>query len=311
MATSPYNSASALLFDRHAGFRHNTRSVLLNIGFGEVEAIQDAEELVARTSEGDFDVVIADISSSDDKVNKFVRQLRHNVIGKNPFVTVIITLFDSAQNHVLAAINSGADDLLMRPLSAKNLQERMASLVTRRKPFIVTSDYIGPERRAGPRPDGTALPMVVPNSLRAKVENNPEFEATPEAIKLAMNAVNDRKISSNSERLRSLAASLGLVDSAADDGAAVSDLLIQMKNASADLAKRVEIGNSGPVLELCTALENAIHVIQLRNSAPTQKDQLLLMQICQAIHKACQDAHDSAGHFFDIQHLATRIKEKG
>lgn len=296
MSVSAFHSASALLFDRQAGLRHNTRSALLNIGFGQVEAIQEIEELTGHTTDGDFDVVIVDTSSQDDNVNQLISQLRHNVIGKNPFVTVIITLWDSAPSHVHAAINSGADDLLMRPTSTNVIQDRLTSLVRHRKPFIVTSDYIGPERRSGLRSDSTTMPMVVPNALRAKVENSPEFEATPEAINMAMSAVNDRKISSNSERLLFLAAKLSVYEVAAEEQGAISELFVQMKAVNSDLAARIGGAERGPVSELCTALKNAVHVIELRDAMPTQRDHELLLQICRAIHKACQDARDSAAH---------------
>ena len=311
MSRSAFNPASALLFDRHADFRHTTRSALLNIGFGEVEAIGDMAELVEFMATGDFDVMIADTSSEDDNVNELITQLRHNVIGKNPFVTVIITLWDSAHRHVHAAIDSGADDLLMRPTSTNAIKDRLTSLVRHRKPFIVTCDYIGPERRTGMRIDRMITPMVVPNALRAKVENNPEFAATAESIKLAMSAVNDRKISSDSERLLSLAMKLGAEETVAQERDKTNELLTEMKAVNSDLTARTGTANFGPVSELGQALQNAVHVIQRRDSMPTGRDSELLVQICRAIHKACKGAHDSAAHRFDIQNLATQIRDKG
>ncbi len=309
MFSSDYQSASALLFDRQSSLRHTTRSALLNIGFGEVEAIRDMDELVEYVNTGEFDLVLADTGVDSDNVNDIISQLRHNVIGKNPFVTVIITLWDAETENVHAAINSGADDLLMRPTSTNIISDRLTSLVKFRKPFIVTSDYIGPERRTGQRADTGISSMVVPNSLRAKVENNPDFAATPEAIRLAMDAVNERKISSYSERLLFLISKMSPATGMAVTGANVDAWLTEMKTINEDLLVRIASADLGHVSALCDALKNAIQIVQAKGDLEN-KDHELLVQIGYAIHKGCKDVHDSSAHGFDIRNLTTKIKEK-
>ena len=108
-------------------------------------------------------------------------------------------------------IDSGADDLISRPMSAKQISERIGGLVRFRKPFIVTGSYIGPERRTIVRGLTAGSHMVVPNSLQAKVENRPDLDATPENISAALEAVNSRKISIYTEQfLRHSSQILGL-----------------------------------------------------------------------------------------------------
>jgi DNA-binding response OmpR family regulator len=72
-------------------------------------------------------------------------------------------------------LNSGADGLLLRPFSAAVLDQRIRTHVMQQKPFVVTEDYIGPERRAVSRPP-SALTFAPPNSLKMKIEGraNPD-----------------------------------------------------------------------------------------------------------------------------------------
>jgi hypothetical protein len=65
-------------------------------------------------------------------------------------------------------VSSGADDLLLRPFSTAVLGSRIEAHIERRKGFVITTDYVGPDRRGDAvRPGGTEL-FDPPNSLRMK-----------------------------------------------------------------------------------------------------------------------------------------------
>jgi hypothetical protein len=72
--------------------------------------------------------------------------------------------------HVLGARNAGAIDFLVKPISMKRIVERVMNAVTNPRPFIVSPEYVGPERRGlpgqgeeltvrpdGPLPEGTVV----------------------------------------------------------------------------------------------------------------------------------------------------------
>src|SRR3546814_14054009 len=76
-----------------------------------------------------------------------VQAIRHNQLGSNPFVPIIFTTWEADADVVRRVVDSGADDLLIKTLSPAQLLTRINSLVSQRKPFIVTSDYYGTQRR--------------------------------------------------------------------------------------------------------------------------------------------------------------------
>ena len=76
-----------------------------------------------------------------------VRRVRHRAVGNDPFMVILLTTWDLNADAVRAVLNSGADDLLARPYTIGQLQQRLTAAVSGRKPFVVTADYVGPSRR--------------------------------------------------------------------------------------------------------------------------------------------------------------------
>ena len=65
-------------------------------------------------------------------------------------------------------VDSGADVILLKPISTAALVSRIEMLVGERKPFVVTCDYIGPDRRKSSDRPSTVPFLDVPNLLSAK-----------------------------------------------------------------------------------------------------------------------------------------------
>ncbi|TNE36469.1 MAG: response regulator [Alphaproteobacteria bacterium] len=307
MSNPAYHSATVLLFDPEPAMRQNTRSGLLNFGFGEVVATTEPGEFFDKAASGEFDLILAETIAPGGNTLKVIRDIRQHAVGKNPFVNVILSLWKATPEIVGEVINSGADDVISRPMSRNQIFLRIGRLVEARKPFIVTADYIGPDRRQLGRGVGGAPAMIVPNSLRAKVENRPEYEATPEAVALAMAVINNRKISIYTEQILRLAAAVQLLsgnDGAPGDWRRAAALLAGMNR---QLMQRVQGTELGHVTSLCEGLENLIRTFERSNGATRDQDKELLEQIPLAIHKACMEAQKSAALAFDIRNISAQI----
>lgn len=289
--------------------RHNTRVALLNIGFGEVEAAHDYSEFIHHARTGSFDLVIGDARSTGGETCDLLRQIRHNDLGWNPFVNFIVTIWDTSPEQVHSVINSGADDLILRPMSNALLGDRVSGLVQARKPFIVTGDYVGPERRQIVRGLTTASHLVVPNSLQAKIENKPELDATPENIRAAFRAVNDRKMTIYAEELLRFSAKiLGL----AADIEKIDErrkLIEQLQQVNQLLEKRITGPEFSHIVSLCEALGNLLIKIAALAGNIQEQEKELIFQIPLAIHKACTEVRDSSSLAFDIRDISAQINK--
>ncbi|WP_189049774.1 hypothetical protein [Aliidongia dinghuensis] len=166
-----FKAVKVLLIEQAMG-----RSVLRS-ALGTLE-ITDIEEWNAVKTEpldlaalADFDLIIANIDDGDEAAAQMLRSLRNGTIPGNPFVPAIITCGSSLAATVRAAVDAGADAVVLKPYSLKQIMDPVAALVARRRPFVVTVDYVGPERRTGQR-SGQAIEQIdVPNRLAAKIRN--------------------------------------------------------------------------------------------------------------------------------------------
>ncbi|MCF8466158.1 MAG: hypothetical protein K9G33_02030 [Sneathiella sp.] len=289
--------------------RHNTRSALLNIGFGDVVACAEINDFLECANTGEFDLILAETGTPDANILEIVRRIRRHRIGSNPFVNVVLSLWNAAPEAVSDGINSGADDLISRPMSRTQIFERILRLVQARKPFVVTTDYIGPDRRLISRSYPVGSSLVVPNSLQAKVESKPELLATPEAINLAMKAVNERKISIYTEQLIRLSSAVLLL-SGFDKVEDREGVISAMRAINKRLAGRVEETALGHLSSLCGGLNDLLDNIGQSKESLKDRERELLMQIPLAIHKGCLEVHNSAALVFDIRDISAQLREK-
>jgi DNA-binding response OmpR family regulator len=165
-----YGAVDVMLFDAVPSNRGTTRAALSMMGFKQIIASSDLDEVVQSISLRPFDVLIADISGAEPRVCKLVREIRQGDVGANPFMTVLLTSWGVREDYADAVMASGADDVLIRPYSVSFLALRVKTLVEARKAFVVTADYIGPCRRKGAEHVETAGLVKVPNSLRLKAK---------------------------------------------------------------------------------------------------------------------------------------------
>src|SRR5882724_2166846 len=145
-----FDLADVLLFDPVPPNRSTTRTALGMVGFRQIFATSDYGEVIATLRGKIFDLFIADITQDTAKICDLVMTMRGGRTGGNPFVHVVLMAWKLDDDLVKRALNCGADDLITRPYSVGFLSGRVKSLTDARKGFVVTSDYIGPDRRRDP-----------------------------------------------------------------------------------------------------------------------------------------------------------------
>ena len=185
-----------LVAESEAGLRNHLRGALIGVGYGSVNGLGQSDNLVQALNSSLPDLVVLDMNLfARGRAMDIISELRGLNVGRNPFVPVIVTSGDASAPAVRAAINAGVDDFITKPYSPKQILDRIGLIVRARKPFIVTSDYIGPDRRKDPR-GSTIQPFEVPNSLRDK-----EVEAVWDA-ETFLRSVETAKVEVNGEKAR-------------------------------------------------------------------------------------------------------------
>lgn len=199
MTDIDYTKAAVCLFDPvHVNLR-TTRYALHEIGFRDIDSHSSMKEFERALRERNPAMVVAECAAPGVDIMPMIRKIRQGQAMPNPFTTIILTSWIRDGAHVRRAISSGADDVIIRPFSTSFAEERIKTLIKGRKPFVVTSDYIGPDRRADSNRPSDAPVVRVPNTLQATVEGD---EA---ALAQANGWIDEARRTVESERVRRLA----------------------------------------------------------------------------------------------------------
>jgi CheY-like chemotaxis protein len=182
MSRLSYETAETLVYDPVSGNRAATRSALYSLGFRKVEAVSSLQALADCIAQNPPDLALCEVQGAEEELCRLIQDLRQGTRGFNPFVVIIITAWQKSSALVQRAISSGADDLLLRPFSPALLGQRIRTHVEKRKSFVITSDYVGPDRRSDALRSSNVELFEPPNSLKMKVKEG----LSPEAVNLRL-----------------------------------------------------------------------------------------------------------------------------
>lgn len=159
----------AVIVDTQSNTLRLLRDVLARVGIKRVEMYDNYNSAQNLLTAAQPDLLLLDCDGPHEaEAFRFIRAFRNDPGTPNPFAAIIVTSWQATQMQVMRMTNSGVDDMLVKPMSPKQVQDRIAVLIEGRKRFVVTSDYMGPDRRKSPR-DGAQVPLIdVPNTLRLK-----------------------------------------------------------------------------------------------------------------------------------------------
>src|SRR5580658_10381854 len=177
MGRLSYDTTETLIYDPVAANRTATRAALYTLGFRRIETVASLDAFIDAIRRRPPDLALCEAQGSDTELCRIVQDMRQGAAGFNPFVVLIVTAWEKSAALVSRVVNSGADDLLLRPFSTALLGQRIAAHTEHRKGFVITTDYVGPDRRREhERPINVDL-FEPPNSLRMKVKDRLTSEA--------------------------------------------------------------------------------------------------------------------------------------
>jgi hypothetical protein len=183
-------------------------------------------------------------------------------LGVNPFIPVIATLWAGSTDLVADLMNVGCDDVLLRPFSQIQTLERVRAIISARKQFVVTSDYVGPDRGRSSRNQMAPETFDPPNTLRDRVLlSNYDPVTQSEILATARRKVDQDRLAKLARRI---AMAAEVIIQARGRGDSNAGFVVDLLESSAELvraAKRLDIDE---VQEIAMVLEN----VAARSSAP-------------------------------------------
>jgi DNA-binding NarL/FixJ family response regulator len=258
MTGEEFRGEVRILFgDSGQGTRVLYRQALMGAGYNELREFDSLAGFPDLIAVARPDLVFMDLAMPGGNAVALVADLRHGRLGVNPYMPIILTTWDSDERLVRRVVDAGADDLLVKPLSTRIILDRIQTVALHRKPFVVTSDYIGPDRRKAVDRRGSSVPLIqVPNPLRDKMLGRPiDAAALQRDIMAANENINRQRLHASAFRVAFVAAQIvpRYKNGAAPDPATLAllaDLIVSVE----DIRVRVLGSDLAHVAQLCDRL---------------------------------------------------------
>jgi len=259
-----YDTAEALIYDPVSANRMATRAVLYSLGFRKIETVGALKAFADNLRKRPPDLAMCEVQGSDTELCALIQSLRQGGEGHNPFIVIIATAWEKSADMIARVVNSGADDLLLRPFSTALLGSRIETHIQRRKGFVVTTDYVGPDRRRDQTRPSNAELFEPPNSLKMKAKDRLTPEETAQRLDLELRAA---KNVLNTEKLRRDAFQLciqwRLMQQQPPGLAAYDEPLARISELARSIAKRCRDTDCEQAADWCDSILAAVEGLQL------------------------------------------------
>lgn len=294
-ASNQFARNVVIFYAEKAGeLRLTMRTALGREGFERLRDFSNLDEMRAVLNTTSPDLIIIDSELPD--CSKLIRDIRFGRLGDNPFLPIIATFWSPSVEFAQEMAGCGPDDMLIKPFSPGKLLDRVNVLVDRRKPFVVTSNYIGPDRRKDPTRAGSDANFIeVPNTLAAKMKGQTvKPDEIQQAIQSAQKEVNEMKMQRNAFQISFIVA---LIKQRLEKGDTSSDLLEKLrllKKMSDDIGNRLKQTRFAHVAELSSSMSRVADSLIDNLHNPGAKDIELLKPLADAILLAFNPENDAA-----------------
>lgn len=184
VADSDYESALAL------------KDALKENSIGNIEYFHNVNQLRSVLNRRYPDILIIDSFMEDPRqVQKLIIDVRNSMVGLNPFIYIFALVKTPNRQTLRTLVSIGVDKFFIKPLNMQYFLTRLEHTIVGREPFVVSSSYIGPDRRSDTKRLNLVALIDPPNSLKDKILGAKElYEAK---LKQAINRLNHLRIKRN------------------------------------------------------------------------------------------------------------------
>lgn len=308
-ARSYFERCDVMLFDPQADSRHKTTNVLNNLGFRNIFDARDMAAAADASLSDKYDLIIADAGGAKSSICDMVHGLRQSNFPENPFVGIILTTCSPTPENIRRAMNSGSDHVLSQPFSQDQIRARINAVVDERKPFVVTLEYVGPDRRKGGMRVSEIELIRVPNSLRAKARADRNAAATPDAIKTTMAQINRQKISRYDLQIGILIQLLSLSYERNEPRSKRTTGFKSLLNLLDDLVGRIHETGFAQAAPVCEAMIPLIYEL-VKATEPDPEKLATLKHIAMTLHICFNPGKMPEDIAFEIETMVGRIEKR-
>lgn len=254
-----YAPIQVLIYDPLSDSRMMLRSTLEDLGFRNVFSTQTLSDFSSAIIHRRADIIFCAADGTAGEISRQIYTLRRSTAAYNPYAVVIATSWQKSPAEINRILLAGADDVLLRPVSHDRLEERLSMHSLRRKGFVLTYSYLGPDRQPKAAPT-TALQFQPPNTLQMKAVDRLSEQATDIRLNRELPQVRRHL---QEQKLRIDAFQLGVLSRFLEDGIPTGESTDIISGKTFRLAQDVaqnqpDISRSKDLTHWCSQIRQAI-----------------------------------------------------
>jgi DNA-binding response OmpR family regulator len=192
MSKLSFDSVDVLIYDPVSSNRTATRAAMYSLGFRKTETVSTLEAFLESCQKSPPDIALCEAQGQAEELCALIQQMRQGGAGYNPFIVIIVTAWEKNTALINRVVTSGADDLLLRPFSTALLGQRIEAHVDRRKGFVITTEYVGPDRRRDTSRASNVELFDPPNSLKMKAKDRLPTEEIARRLDLELKTAREK-----------------------------------------------------------------------------------------------------------------------
>jgi DNA-binding response OmpR family regulator len=267
--------------------RESLRAMMRGEGLRRTRTFARMEDLLNAIKEAPPDLLIA-ADDLDPTLFDMVRDIRHFKIGRNPFIMITLMVKAESDDAVKKAVLAGADDVMIKPVAPGRMLDRVAHMTMNRSQFIVTTDYVGPERRkTGDTRPSKIRQLNVVNTLRAKLEGNRMSMAElARAVESNMNEVMAARLDSHGLKLGWVC---NLILKAYEEKRIDKELeerLLILVSVLEDAARTARVLGEPELSQICTQMARQVEEMAENYENPTDSQRSTIQKLTKAFELA-------------------------
>ncbi len=144
-----------LLVDDNQHMRVLLIELLRAVGINKVHEAADGAEGLQMMRSHPVDIVLTDLAMEPLDGIDFVRLIRNSSDSPNQMIPVIMITGHLTMRRIQEARDAGVNEFVAKPITARNVLERLQIIVDHPRPFVRTDDFFGPDRRRRNDPNYT------------------------------------------------------------------------------------------------------------------------------------------------------------
>jgi len=144
-----------LLVDDNHHMRAIVSTILKSVGARHVLEATDGAEALQIVRDHPIDIAIVDFKMSPLDGVQFTQLVRQSPDSTDPFLPIIMLTGFAERHRVFEARDAGVTEIVVKPVTARSLLDRINTVIFKPRSFIRTEEYFGPCRRRRDDPSYT------------------------------------------------------------------------------------------------------------------------------------------------------------